>query len=138
MKRYVLYNPQAGDFLAETLVHTIGELCPSDELVSQDLTKIEDVKSFVGGLNAEDKITLCGGDGTLNRFVNACLGMSFVNEISYYPAGSGNDFARELEEKGETAPFVVNRYIENLPTVTVNGQTYAFINGVGYGIDGYC
>ncbi len=138
MKRYVLYNPQAGDFSAETLVKTIGEMFPEEETIAQDVTKIEDMKTFIGGLTAEDKVTLCGGDGTVNRFVNGCLGMAILQEISYYPAGSGNDFARELEDNGETAPYIINKYIENLPTVTVNGNTYAFVNGVGYGIDGYC
>lgn len=28
--------------------------------------------------------------------------------------------------------------MENLPLVTVNGKTYRFLNGIGYGIDGYC
>ncbi|MGN1130635.1 MAG: diacylglycerol/lipid kinase family protein, partial [Ruminococcus sp.] len=32
----------------------------------------------------------------------------------------------------------VERYLESLPTVTVKNKKYRFINGVGYGIDGYC
>ena len=32
----------------------------------------------------------------------------------------------------------INDEIKNLPVVTVNGKSYRFINGIGYGLDGYC
>ena len=32
----------------------------------------------------------------------------------------------------------MDKYIKNLPTVTVNGKEELFLNGIGYGIDGYC
>ena len=32
----------------------------------------------------------------------------------------------------------VKKYLSSLPTVTVNGDSSYFLNGVGYGIDGYC
>ena len=35
-------------------------------------------------------------------------------------------------------PFSVKKYLANLPSVEINGNTTLFINGVGYGIDGYC
>ena len=35
-------------------------------------------------------------------------------------------------------PFSLKEYIKDLPTVEVKGKKYRFINGVGYGIDGYC
>jgi diacylglycerol kinase family enzyme len=38
----------------------------------------------------------------------------------------------------DDAPFSVLEYIRDLPTVTVNGNTYRFMNGVGFGVDGYC
>lgn len=34
---------------------------------------------------------LCGGDGTLNRFVNDVNGMNIPNKLYYYPTGTGND-----------------------------------------------
>lgn len=138
MKRYVLFNPKAGDYSAEKVANELKEKMPEEEVVLQDVTAIESYKTFFEGLEAEDKVTLCGGDGTVNRFVNACEGEVFPQEISYYPAGSGNDLARELAERGEELPYIINPYIKDLPTVTVNGQTYRFVNGVGYGIDGYC
>ena len=35
-------------------------------------------------------------------------------------------------------PIRINKYIKHLPVVTVNGKSYRFLNGVGYGIDGFC
>ena len=35
-------------------------------------------------------------------------------------------------------PHSITAYLKDLPTVEVNGKRYRFINGVGFGIDGYC
>ena len=35
-------------------------------------------------------------------------------------------------------PENIKKYLVNLPTVTIDGKVSKFINGVGYGIDGYC
>jgi len=35
-------------------------------------------------------------------------------------------------------PIAINKYLEDLPTVEVKGKKYLFLNGIGYGIDGYC
>ena len=32
----------------------------------------------------------------------------------------------------------IREYIKNLPTISVNGTTRKFINGIGYGVDGMC
>jgi diacylglycerol kinase family enzyme len=80
---------------------------------------------------------ICGGDGTLNRFVNDVKGLQFSNKVLYYACGSGNDFLRDIPHD-EGKPVAFNEYMENLPTVLVNGKEYVFLNGVGYGIDGYC
>lgn len=34
--------------------------------------------------------------------------------------------------------FLDKRVLKKLPAVTVKNKTYRFINGIGYGIDGYC
>ncbi len=89
-------------------------------------------------MEADDFVIISGGDGTLNRFINDTEGIEYPCDILYFPNGSGNDFARELgAEKGGT-PFSITKYIHDLPTVTVKGKTCRFLNGVGFGIDGYC
>ena len=103
-----------------------------------DITSIEDPAEFFRS-HPEDDILLCGGDGTLNRFVNAIDGIEFDNNIYYYPCGSGNDFARDVDPADiENGIISLNKYIKDLPSCEINGKTYKFINGIGYGVDGYC
>ena len=44
----------------------------------------------------------------------------------------------DLGKKPDGAPFSIKKYLKDLPTVTINGKSSLFLNGVGYGIDGYC
>ncbi len=108
------------------------------EFVYEDITKIEDVKAYLSGLEADDEVVVCGGDGTISRFANDTKDVDFKNNIYFYPCGSGNDFYREIGNLENPTPVRVEQYIKNLPTVEVKGKTYTFLNGVGYGIDGYC
>lgn len=109
-------------------------------LVLSGITDIVDgitnYKVFLSNLSTDDYLVIVGGDGTLNRFVNDTNGIDIPQEVLYFPAGSGNDFARELGTDGN--PVVITQYLRNLPSVEVDGKHYRFINGVGFGIDGYC
>ncbi len=138
-KTYILYNPHAGNGKAETEAKALCDRKTGSELC--DITKIESYKNFFDGLEADDSVILCGGDGTLNRFANDMKGINIANDIFYYAIGSGNDFARDLGKDREAEPdYKINEYIKDLPTVMLDcldGER-VFINGVGYGIDGYC
>lgn len=134
-KYYVLYNPLAGNGTCEehtkNLTHENAVMC--------DMTKIRNYVDFLSGLEDDDQLVICGGDGTLNRFVNEVGDFTIKNKVYYYAAGSGNDFIRDLgKEKGAEPVFEMNEYIKDLPRVIVNDKEYLFINGIGYGIDGYC
>jgi diacylglycerol kinase family enzyme len=137
-KTYVLYNPIAGNQDGEQSAKKLSEMYPSQELEYRDITKITDYGSFLSGLCAEDDIIVCGGDGTLNRFINGTYDLSYENQILYYATGNGNDFLRDVGNTEDHRPIVINSYLKDLPTVTVNGKTYHFLNGIGFGIDGYC
>lgn len=136
MKYYVLYNPLAGhggcDKALEEVKSVLGEV------EATDVTKLNDINEICAKLTAEDAIVLLGGDGTINRFVNATEGYDLPCDVLYYPTGTGNDFVRDLKDIDTSRPFSIKKYITDLPKVTVNGQTYRFLNGVGFGIDGYC
>ena len=134
---YVLYNNKAGDGNALESAKTL-EIIINDEMKYIDVTEVSDYRIFITGLEKDDYIILAGGDGTLNRFINNIEGIDFDNEVLYFPNGSGNDFAHDLGYSKECNPFSITEYISNLPKVTVKGKNYRFINGVGYGIDGYC
>lgn len=134
---YALYNPFAGNQTCEEQSKKLREFYSPDELEFSSMADIN-YSEFFPSLNVDDKVIICGGDGTLNRFVNDTRDIAITNDILYYAAGSGNDFLRDLGKEKGTAPFKINQYIENLPSVTVNGRETLFINAVGFGIDGYC
>lgn len=89
-------------------------------------------------MDEDDVIILCGGDGTLNRFINDTDGIAIKNDILYYAIGTGNDFLKDIGMRASTHPFSVKPYMQSLPVVEVKGKQYRFLNNVGFGIDGYC
>ena len=135
MKYYALFNPFAGNGKCLQDVKLLEENYKDIDLI--DMTTVS-YEEFFGGLEADDTVIICGGDGTLNRFVNDTFGIDIGNDILYYPVGTGNDFAHDLGKKAGDQPFKINEYLTDLPYVYVNGQKHLFLNGIGYGIDGYC
>ena len=134
---YILYNPLAGNGQGAQDAELL-DVFSTEDLRYCNMTKFFDYKAFFAGLSPEDRVVLCGGDGTLNRFINALDGTVPSNEIWYLPCGSGNDFAFDLGHKSGDMPFLINEYLRDLPCVYVKGKRYRFLNGIGFGIDGYC
>ena len=137
MKNYILYNPLAGNGAHEDQLNALKESCKG-EVECLAVTDVDDMSAFCATLSAEDTVILCGGDGTLNRYTNDTEGVSIPCDILYCAMGSGNDFLHDLNKAPDAEPFSVKKYISDLPTVTVKGKTYRFLNNVGFGIDGYC
>lgn len=67
---YVLFNPQACNGKGAEKVNAAKACFPGENATVQDMTDL-DLPSFINGLSSGDKVLLCGGDGTLNRFANA-------------------------------------------------------------------
>lgn len=110
------------------------------ELKFIDVKSIANAADSCRDLNPEDSIIIAGGDGTLSRFVNDIFELKLTNEIFFYTCGSGNDFLNDVKDKCEIKDNLIpmKQFLQALPTVTVNGKKHYFINGIGYGIDGYC
>ncbi|MCR5267579.1 MAG: diacylglycerol kinase family protein [Lachnospiraceae bacterium] len=137
MSRYViLYNPMSGNGKGKNVAENIT-LPEGTTAEFVDITKITDYKSFFDGIKEPDRLVLCGGDGTLNRFVNDTADLKRPKEILFCPSGTGNDFLNDIG-KPENGLVELDPYIAHLPTVTVKGKTCYFLNGIGFGIDGYC
>lgn len=134
-KGYVIYNPLAGSGNAQEDAKLLQIVFDGD-LEYCDMTRITNYDAFLGGMEADDFLAIVGGDGTLNRFVNDTKGIDIAQEIVYLPSGNGNDFARGLGANGN--PIVITQHLKDLPSVEVKGKQYRFINGVGFGLDGYC
>lgn len=136
MKNLVLYNPLAGNGKGEAESRLIELTDGNTEFI--DMTEIDDYEVFFERAEPDDRVIVCGGDGTLNRFINATENIEYSNEVYYWAAGSGNDFLHDLGYKNSKELLPIREHIVGLPTITVNGKEYKFINGIGYGIDGYC
>ena len=133
----ILYNPRSNNGQGEAEVKSLSNKLESNELIFNDITKIGDIKAFINSLGADEKIIITGGDGTLNHFLNDIDGMDIKTDVLFFATGSGNDFIASVGvAKGNLVPL--NPFFFFFSTVTVNGKDYKFINGVGFGIDGYC
>ena len=137
MMYYVLYNPLSGNGQGFQRVRGLETVLRDGEIKFSDIREIGDVRSFLRNFSKEDTLILAGGDGTVNRFVNETDGEAYPANLYYYPTGSGNDFCRDVPVN-EQGMIPLTRYIQGLPVVTVKNRSYRFLNGIGYGIDGYC
>ncbi len=134
---YILYNSLSGNKQGLSYSQLLLGNSASADAKMIDVTTIENYADFWAGIDlANDTVILSGGDGTLNRFINANHGLELPENLFYFATGSGNDFKKDVGE--DTTLIPLHKYIADLPTVTVDGKTSYFINGIGYGIDGYC
>ncbi len=139
MKTYhILYNNAAGGHETGTkaCVSEVEKLGGKIKMVN--LENFEGHRELVEALSGDDVIVICGGDGTLNHYINGLRGVTYENQVLYYPGGSGNDFYHCVSNKYPAELIDVTELVKNLPTAIIKGKEYSFINGIGYGIDGYC
>ena len=136
MRYYVLHNPKSNNGRGSADIDLLSIFY--EDITYRNVCEIPDIPAFMAPMTADDAVIICGGDGTLNRFVNAMNGNRPACRLYYYATGSGNDFLRDVGGNADGSPICIDRYLEDLPTVTVDGQRHLFLNGIGYGIDGYC
>jgi YegS/Rv2252/BmrU family lipid kinase len=77
-------------------------------------------------------IVVAGGDGTVNRAVNALAGSDAA--LGILPVGSGNDLARALGipmDPVAAARRIVEGHAVAMDLVEVNGQRFCTVGGVG-------
>ena len=138
MKYYVLYNPHSNNEKGHETVEETKKQLPEDTPF-YDVTGINDYAKFFESIPSDASVLLIGGDGTLNHFINDVSKLTFNTDIYYKAAGTGNDFLKDVKDSpNELGFYKINKYLEDLPTVYVKGKEYLFLNGIGYGIDGYC
>ncbi len=135
---YILFNPKAGGGTGEATARKLDELLKGEELNYQSVLEVKDYAKFLSEIGSDAKIVLVGGDGSLNHFANDINGLELKNEVYFFAGGTGNDFLNDLELDASKGPYLINKYLKDLPSVTVNGKRSLFVNGIGYGIDGYC
>ena len=136
-KIYIVYNPLSCSGKGKASAEKAATFYNDSEVIYKDICATTYGDIFAEAA-PEDKIVICGGDGTLNHFVNDTAEISFLNSIFYFATGTGNDFLRDIEAVQDEAPVCIDKYIKNLPTVTVKCEKHRFLNNMGFGIDGYC
>lgn len=138
MKKYfILYNSKSGNGTGKQAAEKVLEHLSGGEHEFIDVTSVKSYEKLFESLDKDDVVVLCGGDGTLNHFANDVQGIEIKNKVLHFGTGTGNDFLHDIGA-ADGKPAEINKYIKKLPTVCVNGVERKFINGIGYGIDGYC
>ena len=132
---YLLYNARSKNGCNPELQKSLEEKYGIEE--KKDVIEL-DYKEFIKTLKKNDKVILTGGDGTLHHFCNYVDGIDLPCNFYFYSSGTGNDFKNDMKDYIEDDLILLNDVVKNLPTVIVNDKKYKFIDGVGFGIDGYC
>ncbi len=132
--KYILYNSLSNNGIKNEKMETMMN---EDNVVIKDMKDLN-YKEFFNSLNQSDVIKMFGGDGTINYLINAINEDDLKNDLYLVPSGTGNDFFNDVVEDKNVTEVLLNPYLKNLPIVYVNGMTKKFINGIGFGIDGYC
>lgn len=137
---YVFLNGLSNNGKGAESKEQLEKLYEGQELKFLDVKEIKNAADICKTISSDDKIVISGGDGTLSRFANDIYELHLKNEIYFYTCGTGNDFVNDVRDKCEINNNLIpmNEFLKSLPQVTVNGEKHYFINGIGYGIDGYC
>lgn len=134
---YILYNPKSKNGKAQEILDNMIESY-QNEIKKINILEIDDYPKLFSQISIDDEITIIGGDGTLNHFVNDTKGLIIPCCVYYQGAGTGNDFLKDINHNSEDGKIDITKYLKDLPRVIVNDKEYLFINGIGFGIDGYC
>lgn len=132
---YILYNPLANGGNGTAGVGKVQAAYQAEKPETLDITKLE-LREFFSGLTAEDKVILCGGDGTINFLINAIDGVEVLSDLQMWRFGTGNDFLRDVSGKHDSQTVPLNEYIQNLPYAEMQGRRIRFINNCCCGMDG--
>lgn len=134
--KYILYNPLSRN---GSNLESVKEKYSNEE--NATLISVLDNNQYmetIKSLSIDDELILVGGDGTLNHFINDSKDIDIPCDIFFNTSGTGNDFYNDIKKSDDNELIKINDYIKDLPRVIVNDKEYLFINGVGFGIDGYC
>lgn len=90
----VLYNPLAGNGTAQDKMRELESLMQGDRLYFSNMLDIRDYGAFFNDMPDGASIIICGGDGTLNRFLNDTEDIRHDCDIYYYPSCAARATAR--------------------------------------------
>lgn len=129
MHNLLIYNPVSGrtNLRLERIGRIIFELTNSgNELtVYQTQSKI-DIRNFIRtkDLARYNKIICYGGDGTLHEVVNGLIESGADRPLGYIPAGSTNDYAKNLGINERTAIDCIKKGLMKTVDIGRFGEEY--------------
>ena len=87
---YVLYNPFSSNGAGRKESEKIFEYLKEESIEFMDMSAIpdHDYSLLFDKMDNTDKLVICGGDGTLNRFVNDCDDKFPDVDIYVFPTGT--------------------------------------------------
>ena len=100
MKRLLfIYNPQAGKGVVKShLSNIVDTFTKAGYLVTIWPTQGKEDATHVAAQQGwwYDRVVCCGGDGTLSETVSGLLALETPPSLGYIPAGTTNDFSKNL------------------------------------------
>ena len=148
MHLIIIANPYSGGGNGKRQFDCLVNYCLKNNITfSTYLTQyagemIEIIPRIIQNLTSEHKIIIIGGDGTLNEAISALIQCNQEIPVAYLPAGTGNDFAREMTLTHDIPTFIKHLYnetIKNLEIISyhekMSHKKGIAINSLGFGID---
>lgn len=132
---YILYNPKSNNENNDLNI-VYENAVPEKETVKKICLIGLDVREFCATLTEDDRLLICGGDGTLHHFANDAYGVEFPCPVCVIRSGTGNDFLNDIGQTDNEKLQDIREHLKTLPLIEVNGKALRCINGVGLGVDG--
>jgi diacylglycerol kinase family enzyme len=138
---HFVVNPNAGQFRHKELIAAIRrEFARHDIVISEKPPAIAprapfprpDPPGLAAAQNEPDIVVAVGGDGTVNRVVNAVVERNIP--VGIIPCGSSNDLARALGiplDLKQACQTIKDARLTNIDLVSVNGRYFATCGGFG-------
>lgn len=130
---YILFNPIANKGRGSRGLDEVRAAFADDAPALYDITAT-DTAAFLRGLGADDRVILCGGDGTLHRLVNDLGGRCPAVPLYMWRFGTGNDFLRDISSDGGKV-VRIDPFLQDLPRAEIDGKIHFFLNGCSGGVD---
>ncbi len=132
-----IYNPHAGKGKVRAkLADILDGLTAAGWLVTvRPTTGPGDATAIAAELGAHyERVVCCGGDGTLNETVSGLLTLRNPPVLGYIPAGTTNDFSRNLalpKGMGEAAAVAAAGFPRLCDMGRFNDRTFVYVAAFG-------
>lgn len=148
MKITIIANPHAGSGAGRQQLADLQAACHHKHIpfTTYQTTTPGQLSSLISTvittLTTDDTLVIIGGDGTLNEAIATLKQLGSLIPVAYLPAGTGNDFARQLRLTKDATTFLSQLQFQQLRqlefltyTERLTGQQGVALNSLGFGLD---